>query len=45
MLLSPDDKQHRAALDLAVGQQKPNNFEMMINMLNGFDEVRSSKLL
>ena len=45
MLVSPADHQQCAALDFAVGQEKPGNFDLMFNMPSGFDEVRSSKLL
>jgi hypothetical protein len=44
-ILNPDDNYHYSALDIAIKQQKPNNFEMMVAMLKGFHEICSSKMM
>ena len=36
LILSPDYKTHKVAIECAIKNQKPNNFEMMIDMLTDF---------
>jgi hypothetical protein len=42
-ILCPDDDMHYVATQLAIKHQKPRNFEMMISMLQDFNEICSSK--
>jgi len=36
LILSPDERTHKVAIECAIKNQKPNNFEMMIDMLTDF---------
>lgn len=45
LLLSPDDKKRTVASEIAIKKKKPNNFELMIDMIKSFNDVCSSKLL
>jgi len=44
-ILSPDDNTYYISLDLAIKSQKPNNFEIMVDMLKEFDDICSSKMM
>ena len=44
-ILSPDDNTYYISLDLAIKSQKPNNFEIMVDMLKDFDDICSSKMM
>ena len=45
LLLSPDDKNGTVASEIAIKKKKPNNFELMIDMIKSFNDVCISKLL
>ena len=45
MILSPDDESHYVALDIAIMEQRPKNFEILVNLVKEFDEVSSSKIM
>ena len=42
-ILSHEDRDNYVGTQLALQNKKPNNFEMMISMLQDFHEVCSSK--
>lgn len=44
-ILCPEDEMNYVGTQLAIKNQKPNNFEMMISMLQNFHEVCSSKMM
>ena len=45
MIISPDDKLQKVAVDIALKMQKPLSFELMIDMLKNFNDVCSSKMM
>jgi hypothetical protein len=45
MILSPDDKFNKVAVDIAFDFNKPIIFELMIDMVKNFDDVCSSKMM
>lgn len=44
-LLSPDDHDFDNALDIAIEEDKPANFERMIDMVKEFDDICVSRCL
>ena len=44
-LLSPDDRNFNNALDIAIMEEKPANFERMIDMVKDFDDICVSRCL
>ena len=45
MILSPDDINGSVATDIALEQNKPISFELMIDMVKNFNDVCSSKMM
>ena len=45
IILSPDDRSHQVAVDCAFAKNQTFIFELMIDMVKGFDDVCSSKLM
>ena len=45
MILSPDDRFSSVAVDIAIENNKPISFELMIDMVKSFNDVCSSKMM
>ena len=45
MILSPDDKFGKVAVDVAFEYNKPIIFELMIDMVKSFNDVCKSKMM
>ena len=45
LLLSPDDKYHNVALDIAIHAKKPLNFSFMIDLLKDFNDLCMSRMM